>query len=104
MNKTSIYIGNLPYSMSEDTLRRLFEQFGIVMRVRIVVDFEIGRSKGFGFVEMSSAADAEKAIDGINQRMVEGRTLWVSWAKPKESRAPQPTTGRRETNRVNQVR
>ena len=85
---SKIYVGNLPYNLYEDELADLFAQFGTVQSDRICNDRETGRSKGFGFVEMSTPAEAGKAIEALNQSDLKGRPLTVSEAKPQPPRAP----------------
>ena len=79
----NIYIGNLPYSISEDELRDLFAAHGEVSSANIIMDRESGRSKGFGFVEMPEKSQAEAAIDAINQSDVQGRSVRVNEARPR---------------------
>lgn len=79
----NIYIGNLPYSISEDELRDLFAAHGEVSSANIIMDRDSGRSKGFGFVEMPEKAQAEAAIDAINQSDVQGRSVRVNEARPR---------------------
>ena len=79
----NIYIGNLPYQTSEDDLRDLFAAHGEVSSVNIIVDRDSGRSKGFGFVEMPDKAQAESAINAINQSDVNGRSVRVNEARPR---------------------
>ena len=81
-----IYVGNLPYSMSDNDLNNLFAEFGTVHSARIINDRESGRSKGFGFVEMGSQAEAEAAIEALNGHEVSGRALTVNEAKPQIDR------------------
>lgn len=78
-----IYVGNLNYRMREDSLRELFEQFGEVTSVKIVKDRMTGRSKGFGFIEMTENEEAEKAIEKLNGSEVEGRSIRVNVARPR---------------------
>lgn len=78
----NIYVGNLPYSVSEGDMRSLFEQFGAVTSVTIIKDRDTGDSKGFGFVEMADA-DAQNAIDNLNGTEFKGRSLTVNQARPK---------------------
>jgi len=82
----NIFVGNLSFNTSEDELRQLFEPFGQVERVSIMTDRDTGRSRGFGFVEMASNEDGEKAIAGLNGSQVGGRTLNVNEARPKTER------------------
>lgn len=79
----NIYIGNLPYNTSEDDLRDLFGAHGEVSSVNIIIDRDSGRSKGFGFVEMPDKAQAESAINAINQTDVSGRSVRVNEARPR---------------------
>jgi RNA recognition motif-containing protein len=78
-----IYVGNLNYRMTEDSLRELFAKYGEVVSVKIVQDRYSGRSKGFGFVEMSDKGEGEKAIQGLNDSEVEGRNIRVNFARPR---------------------
>jgi cold-inducible RNA-binding protein len=82
----NIFVGNLDFNTSEDELRRLFEAHGQVDRVSIMTDRDTGRSRGFGFVEMTSAEDGEKAIAAMNGSQIGGRTLNVNEARPKVER------------------
>lgn len=79
----NIYIGNLPYQTSEDDLRDLFSTHGEVSSVNIITDRDSGRSKGFGFVEMPDKAQAESAINAINQTDLNGRSVRVNEARPR---------------------
>jgi RNA recognition motif-containing protein len=79
----NIFVGNLSFNTSEDELRQMFESFGQVDRVSIMTDRDTGRSRGFGFVEMASNEDGEKAITALNGQQVGGRTLNVNEARPK---------------------
>ena len=81
-----LYVGNLPFGASEEDLRKLFSEAGAVQSVKIVTDSYSGRSRGFGFVEMSSQAEAEKAISLINGKTFMDRTLIVSEAKPQKNK------------------
>jgi RNA recognition motif-containing protein len=81
-----LYVGNLSYSTAEDDLRALFSQAGTVTSVAIITDRDSGRSKGFGFVEMESQAEAEKAIADYNGYMMADRALTVNIARPREER------------------
>ncbi len=83
-----LYVGGLPYSTTEDTLRDAFAKAGAVASASIVTDKMTGRSRGFGFVEMENDADADKAIEMWNGKELEGRTLTVNEARPLEARAP----------------
>ena len=81
-----LYVGNLTYSVSSSDLEQLFSQFGTVQSAQVIEDRETGRSKGFGFVEMDSEAQAQAAIDGLNDQEHDGRRLTVNEAKPREDR------------------
>jgi RNA recognition motif-containing protein len=83
---TNIYVGNLPFSASEDEVRNLFSAHGTVENVSLISDRETGRLRGFGFVEMSSGGD--EAIAALNQTELGGRRLVVNLAKPREERRP----------------
>ena len=80
-----IYVGNMPFSMSEDDLRSLFEAYGEVVSADIITDRDTGRPRGFGFVEMPDDG-ARKAIEELHEREVEGRMLKVNEARPRENR------------------
>ena len=82
-----LYVGNLPYSATEDELRELFEQHGTVHSVSIISDRETGQPRGFAFVEMDDAG-ADAAIRGLEQQQFGGRTLRVNEARPREPRGP----------------
>jgi cold-inducible RNA-binding protein len=82
----NIFVGNLDFNTSEDELRRLFEAYGQVDRVSIMTDRDTGRSRGFGFVEMTNGEDGEKAIAALNGSQLGGRTLNVNEARPKADR------------------
>src|SRR6187402_2111682 len=80
----NLYVGNLPYRMTEDQLRQEFEQYGQVSSCTIIIDKATGQSKGFGFLEMPVREEAEAAITGLNGREVQGRRLNVNEARPRE--------------------
>ena len=82
----NIYVGNLPYGLSESELRDAFANFGEVSLVKILSDRETGRSRGFGFVEMPNQAEAEAAVANLNGKDVGGRPLRVNEARPRERR------------------
>ena len=84
----NIYVGNLPYSVTEDELRSLFAAFGEVSSVNIITDRYTGQSKGFGFVEMPGQQEAEEAISNLNDTSVQGRSVKVSQARPQKDRPP----------------
>ncbi|UCH19076.1 MAG: RNA-binding protein [Burkholderiales bacterium] len=81
-----LYVGNLAYSVRDDTLQQAFAQFGTVTSAKVMMDRDTGRSKGFGFVEMSSDAEAQAAINGMNGQALEGRAVVVNEARPREDR------------------
>jgi len=83
-----LYVGGLPYSTTDDELRESFSQAGAVESATVIVDRMSGRSKGFGFVEMTNDDDADKAIEMWNGKELGGRTLTVNEARPMEPRAP----------------
>jgi RNA recognition motif-containing protein len=85
---TKLYIGNLPYSTTDDELRNLFSQAGTVVSATVIMERETGRSKGFAFVEMSNQSEAEKAIQMFNGYSLGNRELRVNIARPREERAP----------------
>jgi RNA recognition motif-containing protein len=85
---TKLYVGGIPYSTTENALREEFSKAGNVESVSIIIDRMTGRSKGFGFVEMSNDEEAQAAIDMWNGKDFEGRTLTVNVARPLEPRAP----------------
>ena len=83
-----LYIGNLSYTTTDDSLRQAFSQAGAVTSASVLVDKMSGRSRGFGFVEMPNDEEAEKAIAMWNGKELDGRTLVVNEARPREERAP----------------
>jgi cold-inducible RNA-binding protein len=83
----NIFVGNLSFGATEDAVRSMFEEYGTVDRVNVVTDRDTGRARGFGFVEMSVAAEADAAIAALNGRELDGRALNVNEARPKEDRA-----------------
>jgi RNA recognition motif-containing protein len=82
----NIFVGNLSFNTNEDELRQMFESYGQVDRVSILTDRDTGRSRGFGFVEMTSDEDGEKAITALNGSQFGGRTINVNEARPKSDR------------------
>jgi cold-inducible RNA-binding protein len=93
-----LYVGNLPFGVSEEDLQKLFSEAGVVQSVKIVMDAYSGRSRGFGFVEMAAKEDAEKAIALINGKTFMERTLIVNEARPQKNRGGD-FRGRRDRNR-----
>jgi len=83
---SKIYVGGLPYSATEQQLTDLFSPYGTVESVRVITDKITGQSRGFGFVEMTSAEEAKKAIQALNATQLGGRTLTVNEARPQEPR------------------
>lgn len=81
---SKIYVGNLPYSVTDSTLESNFAEFGRVSSAKVMMDRETGRSKGFGFVEMASAEFAEAAIKALDGMSVDGRSITVNLARPRE--------------------
>jgi RNA recognition motif-containing protein len=84
---TRLYVGNLSYNVTNASLETLFADFGRVQSAQVVMDRDTGRSKGFGFVEMSDNGQAQAAINGLNQKEVDGRSLTVNEARPREERS-----------------
>ena len=83
-----LYVGNLPYSVRDSDLEQAFSQFGAVTSAKVMMERDTGRSKGFGFVEMGSDAEAQAAINGMNGQPLGGRSVVVNGARPMESRPP----------------
>jgi RNA recognition motif-containing protein len=81
-----IYVGNLAYSVRDESLQQAFCEFGTVTSAKVMMDRDTGRSKGFGFVEMGSDAEAQAAIRGMNGQSIDGRALVVNEARPREDR------------------
>jgi RNA recognition motif-containing protein len=81
----NLYVGNLPFTTTDEDLRDAFSAYGTVARAQVISDRETGRSRGFGFVEMETGGDA--AIDGMNGKELNGRALTVNEAKPRENRS-----------------
>ena len=83
-----LYVGNLSYSVRDDDLEAQFSAFGQVQSAKVIMERDTGRSKGFGFVEMSSAQEAQSAVEGLHGKSMGGRDLTVNIARPMESRPP----------------
>lgn len=83
----NIYVGNLPYTATEEEIRALFEPHGAVTRANIVMDRDTGRPRGFGFVEMANDSEGHAAIEAVNGAQMGGRSLTVNEARPRESRS-----------------
>ena len=88
-----LYVGNLPYSVRDGDLEQSFGQFGTVSSAKVMMERDTGRSKGFGFVEMASDAEAQAAISGMNGQALGGRSLVVNEARPMEPRPPRSGGG-----------
>lgn len=84
----NIYVGNLSYQATDDDLRDAFAAFGQVSSAQVIKDKFTGRSRGFGFVEMPSSEEGQKAIDGVNNQEIAGRPVRVNEARPREDRPP----------------
>lgn len=100
---SKIYVGNLPYSVTDTSLKSNFAEFGDVASAKVMMDRDTGQSKGFGFVEMSSPESAQAAISALNGLSVDGRRIVVSLARPREERSAPgaySTTGYRASNRA----
>ena len=82
---SKIYVGNLPYSVDDQTLVQNFSEYGRVASAKVMTDRDTGRSKGFGFVEMGTADEAQAAITGLNGMSVGGRSIVVNLSRPKET-------------------
>ena len=81
----NIYVGNIPFEATEDEIREMFENYGTVNAVNLIIDRFTKRPRGFGFVEMGSDQEAQEAIDGLNGSELMGRTLQINEARPRES-------------------
>lgn len=88
-----LYVGNLPYSVRDEDLNQAFSAYGSVSSAKVMMERETGRSKGFGFVEMGSDAEAQSAIQGMNGQSLGGRSLVVNEARPMEPRPPRSGGG-----------
>ena len=88
-----LYVGNLSYSVRDDDLQQQFSAFGQVQSAKVMMERDTGRSKGFGFVEMGSAQEAQAAIDGMHGKNMGGRDLTVNIARPMEARPPRSGGG-----------
>jgi RNA recognition motif-containing protein len=83
----NIYVGNLPRSTNEDAVRQLFSAYGEISKVNLLKDFDTGELRGFGFVEMPTKAEAMKAIESVNGKEFDGRSLIVNEAKPRKEKS-----------------
>jgi RNA recognition motif-containing protein len=88
-----LYVGNLPYTVRDEDLQQAFSAYGAVNSAKVMMERETGRSKGFGFVEMGSDAEAQSAIQGMNGQSLGGRSLVVNEARPMEPRPPRSGGG-----------
>lgn len=84
----NIYVGNLPYSTTDDDLMKVFAQYGTVSSARVIMDHATSRSRGFGFVEMPNQSEGQQAIEKLNGWEMQGRALKVNEARPREERRP----------------
>jgi RNA recognition motif-containing protein len=84
---SKLYVGNLPFEVTEDDLQELFVSHGAIISAKVITDRETGRPRGFGFVEMEQAEDAQKAIQNLDGQEYRGRNLKVNMAKPREERS-----------------
>ena len=87
MTSNKLYVGGLPYSVTDGQLQEIFSAHGTVESARVITDRMTGRSRGFGFVEMSSQSEAQEAIQALNGNELEGRTLTVNEARPQQQRS-----------------
>ena len=83
-----LYVGNLPYTVRDEDLQQAFGEFGAITSAKVMMERDTGRSKGFGFVEMGSDAEAQAAINGMNGQSLGGRSITVNEARPMEARPP----------------
>jgi len=84
--ESKLYVGNLSYNVTEEQLRELFSQAGTIKEIALIMDRDTQRPKGFGFVEMTTQVEAQKAIELFNEHELDGRRLAVNFARPKEDR------------------
>ncbi len=96
---TKLFVGSLSYSVNDDQLNDAFAPFGTVVSAKVIIDRETGRSKGFGFVEMSSDEEAQAAVKGMDGKDIGGRQVAVSEARPQENRERRPFNNDRGGNR-----
>jgi cold-inducible RNA-binding protein len=93
MNQQNLFIGSLAYATTDDSLRAFFEQVGPVASARVITDRDSGRSKGFGFVQYENEADNQKAVEQLDGKELEGRTISVGLARPREDRPRRDSEG-----------
>lgn len=98
MAQQNLFIGSLAYATTDDSLKAHFEQIGPVASARVITDRESGRSKGFGFVEFQNEADNQKAVDQLDGKELDGRTISVGLARPKEDRPRREFGGNDRSN------
>lgn len=96
---TKLFVGNLSWTTTDDSLRAFFEQVGEVASASVIMDKMSGRSRGFGFVEMPNAEDAQKAIAELNEKELDGRNIRVNEAQAREDRPARPFNGNRGGDR-----
>ncbi|MGE5264230.1 MAG: RNA recognition motif domain-containing protein [Acidobacteriota bacterium] len=97
--ESNLYVGNLSYNVTEEQLRELFSQAGAIKEIRMILDRDTQRPKGFGFVEMTTQVEAQKAIEMFNEHELDGRRMTVNFARPKEDRGPRGRFGGGNRNR-----
>lgn len=90
---TKLFVGSLPYSVTDDDLAEMFKEFGTVASAKVIFDRETNRSKGFGFVEFENDDEAKASIDALNNKEIQGRTIVVNEARPQEARPPRRDFG-----------
>ena len=97
--ESKLYVGNLSYNVTEEQLRELFSQAGAIKEIRMIMDRDTQRPKGFGFVEMMTQVEAQKAIEMFNEHELDGRRMTVNFARPKEDRGARGGRGGGNRNR-----
>jgi RNA recognition motif-containing protein len=97
--ESKLYVGNLSYTVTEEQLRDLFSQAGAIKEITMIMDRETQRPKGFGFVEMTTQVEAQKAIEMFNEHELDGRRMTVNFARPKEERGSRSRYGGGNRNR-----
>ena len=91
--ESKLFVGSLAYTFTDESLEKIFSEAGSVTSAKVIIDRDMNRSKGFGFVEMSTEAEAQNAIKTLNGKEFEGRSLVVNIAKPMVDRGPRPSSG-----------
>ena len=99
MSESRLFVGNLSYQTGEQDLKDYFPQAGVVTSVNLMVDKFTGKSRGFAFIEFSSAEEAQRAVDQFNSKEFQGRTLTVNIARPRQERPPRQGGPRRDNRR-----